>query len=367
MMFRNLFAKSLALALMLGACSKPEQASGTKVSDVDHSFVKRQAVGNCWLYAAASWAESLHKSATGEIADLSESYWTYWHWYDQVVDSGITEISTGGHWGISTRIILEHGYLYESEFIAVDEGREMSETQAAAEAYMNAALQVGGELEDPSVRTPQNVKRVLNAAFGVDIDEASTRAYDASTFVTSSDGLTLRDSLVGPYAWRSVSYPTIYDESQAEFSRARRDAVMKRALRAVNDYWPVVISIHIDFNGLDSSDATFKYDLLQQNGIGTQGGHMVVLEDYAVDNVPDGQGGFMSIEEGDVSPELKEMALQGDVRYLVAKNSWGTNRLDRGLTDGYTRFDADYMNLPMEREGGYRESALRQFILPPGY
>ena len=53
-------------------------ASTDAITDVNHSRVKRQSIGNCWIYAAASWAESLAKSASpsGSELNMSESYWT---------------------------------------------------------------------------------------------------------------------------------------------------------------------------------------------------------------------------------------------------------------------------------------------------
>jgi hypothetical protein len=63
-------------------------------------------------------------------------------------------------------------------------------------------------------------------------------------------------------------------------------------------------------------------------------------------------------------------------RYLVVKNSWGTNRPDRGLSDGYTRFNMDFLNrpLPFGLEHGESDiskgrwySALSGFVLPPKY
>src|SRR5690606_22254175 len=103
-------------------------------------------------------------------------------------------------------------------------------------------------------------------------------------------------------------------------------------------------------------------------GIGSQGGHMVVLSDYTVDNAP----GYGYIGEGEVSDEMKEAALAGDIVLLKAKNSWGTNRPERGLTDGYTRFDWEYLTSPLEWNWGNSEmsscyTTLTNFAPPPGY
>ena len=71
------FLKTLAMTAVVGAvgcasASSEEPASDSaKVADVNHSKVKRQAIGNCWLYATASWVEALNRSATGKELDLA--------------------------------------------------------------------------------------------------------------------------------------------------------------------------------------------------------------------------------------------------------------------------------------------------------
>src|SRR5262245_1995913 len=70
------------------AASGEEGANTENFTDVNQSDVKRQSIGNCWLYATASWSESLNKSATPNdpIPNFSESYWTYWHWFEQIAN-----------------------------------------------------------------------------------------------------------------------------------------------------------------------------------------------------------------------------------------------------------------------------------------
>jgi hypothetical protein len=64
--------KSLSLALAFGIAaqgcsdSKPTAQSDVLVSSVDHTAVKRQSIGNCWIYAQATWLESLIKDDSGE-------------------------------------------------------------------------------------------------------------------------------------------------------------------------------------------------------------------------------------------------------------------------------------------------------------
>ena len=43
------------------------------ISDVDHTAVKRQSIGNCWIYAHATWIESMHKSGHGARASTCRS------------------------------------------------------------------------------------------------------------------------------------------------------------------------------------------------------------------------------------------------------------------------------------------------------
>src|SRR5688572_14957685 len=58
--------------------------SDDPIVDVGQTAVERQSIGNCWIYAHASWIESMHQTASGAAVDLSQSYWTYWHWFDQI-------------------------------------------------------------------------------------------------------------------------------------------------------------------------------------------------------------------------------------------------------------------------------------------
>jgi hypothetical protein len=359
---------AVSLTLSLGACSEPkgDTSSQVKVTDVEHSWVKRQAVGNCWLYAMASWAESLHLAATGEEVNLSETYLTYWHWYNQIAFGGtIREISTGGNWWISRDLVLTYGFMYEGELLAHEDREEMSLAQGQAEAAINEAL-TSGELAKSSARTPERVRAVLDRAFGVNMAEAYRRAHDASELIVGTYSgfvVTLREAL---NSWQPLSYPRSYRHGDIDmFEQGTRDQLITRALRALNDKQPVVISVFVDFNAFDTEAEMFKHSKGLEAGIGEQGGHMVVLEDYTVDQVSDGQGGYISIGEGEVSDREKEMALRGKLRYLVAKNSWGTGR--SGLSNGYTRFDKAYLDQPLPRADGGAASALQTVILPPGY
>ena len=133
------------------------------------------------------------------------------------------------------------------------------------------------------------------------------------------------------------------------------------------------MDIDIDFNAMDLADnGSFKKSLLDAAGTpGKQGGHVVVLKDYLVENVP----GYGTLGRGDLPSGQKAAALQGDLVALIAKNSWGVKRPDRGMIDGYTAFYKDYLYGPItwkpdeDNVEGSTElvTPLESFILPPGY
>src|SRR5262245_36491783 len=94
---RSLLTASLVGLLGFGvACDSDSGSQTGDVTNVPNSDIERQSIGNCWIYATASWVEAIHLIATQETFDASQSYWTYWHWYDQIVEGFNDEIETGG-------------------------------------------------------------------------------------------------------------------------------------------------------------------------------------------------------------------------------------------------------------------------------
>jgi hypothetical protein len=364
---------ALSLGLPVAACERQAvDASGVLTTHVSHTDVKRQSIGNCWLYAQATWLESMILSGTGESVNVSESYWTYWHWHDQIVGSSIPALQTGGWWWESKAILMEHGFVKEEDFIPDEASEEMSAMQAAALETINEALKEGGSLAKTEDRTPEKVRAALDKAFGHSMADAEAKARKADKQVVGKRGN--QDVMLSTEieAWRSVSFPAVYGKDTpvpASTKTARKD-ILRRVMKALNDNKPVVMTMMIDFNAMDAEDkGSFKFETLAAAGAtGRQGGHMVVLHDYTVDNVP----GVGSIGEGDVSEELQAKALDGDLNYFVAKNSWGTNRPERGITDGYTRFFDGYLTKQLEwkdegQETGSFYTTLQEFVLPPGY
>ena len=68
-MLRSVRTLALSSLLVLGAglgvgCAMDVGSSSSDITDVPQSDVERQSIGNCWLYAEASWVESMHLSAT---------------------------------------------------------------------------------------------------------------------------------------------------------------------------------------------------------------------------------------------------------------------------------------------------------------
>ncbi|MCX6117101.1 MAG: hypothetical protein NT027_06145 [Proteobacteria bacterium] len=373
-----------SVLLTLSSCHQNEtsQKSNLDVTDVNHTPAKRQSIGNCWLYATSTWAESLHLTATNESINLSESYWTYWHFYNELRYAQ-ESISTGGTWEMASSIIEQHGWMEEKEFLPAEADLEMSQVQAKAESFVNSELAEGGRLASRSSRTPELMMQVLDEAFGVKMAEAKLLAKPAADLIVGKNAQSefygvdqVINNSQTDHSWSNVSYPVVYGKKARVRAPQKRERlnVLKRVMTALNDGQPVIMSVDVDFNALKNTPyATFDLDTLKESGsMGRQGGHLLVLEDYTVRNVP----GVGDLGEGNMSPEMKALALSGDVSSLKAKNSWGTNRPERGLTDGHTSFTIEYLDavLPWAREEGdtdernaYWHNALSDFILPPGY
>jgi hypothetical protein len=428
--------KKLIGALLLCLACGPSQIDERNPSDeqiieedsaitsVDHSKVERQSIGNCWVYAVTGWAEALNRSAAvagQEELNLSQSYITYWHWFDQIANSGVSNIETGGSYEVALRLFDRYGMTREGHFIPSEATAEMSARQKSALDKVNASLKSGvladsknrrnramvrAEL-DKAWNLDADVVKALDTVFGKDVSKTIARDYTmvAPAVTTRADGSsvviirakdiavkttkfaagvstasvgTLQDvmgsgnySRTGALAWKSVYYPT---------NSSSRRAFQKRVQRALHDKQPVIVSWFVDFNAL-GRDSTFKLDRLQQSGPGRQGGHMVVMHDYEVDNVP----GFGTLPAGTIEnrPEALTAALSdtATIKFFRIKNSWGTMRSDRWDTSslpGYHDLYVDYLNGPVkqctEKADGSVDTAscsnttpLWDVVLPAGY
>lgn len=386
--FLALSGLSLTLFLTGAGCSDADPAPpvpevyGTvddALVDVEQSAVKYQSVGNCWLYANASWAESLHKSVAGEELDISESYWTYWHWFDQIARgnrlSGRSEVSTAGSWRTGTNIAARYGWMLEGDFLPSETAVIRSARQAAALIAINTSLKSGALATDAARANPATVRAELDTAFGLDatvkgwLDQAFgtgvTRTLSGRAMVPVARGATappiktvyelsvkvpkpsrvravaaqgaplaldtdyavvrLADiiglSSQSSYNWREVGYPT---------TAARRRPVQQVIQRALHDRQPVIMSWFVDFNYRTNGGTVF--DLPDPRPApGDQGGHLIVLEDYQVDTKgPTGVlalGAWLDPADPANLPSFQAALAPGaELQRIRIKNSWGTHR-----------------------------------------
>jgi hypothetical protein len=409
---------SLALALSLGSalavgCAAPSDqgpvASGSDdIVDVPQTDVERQSIGNCWLYAHASWVESMHKAATGESFDVSQSYWTYWHWFDQVAGGASTTISTGGNWQTANGIVKKYGLVPERAFVLADTASEMSARQATALAAVNESLASGPLKTLAARRDKALVRKELDRAWGLTADVSATldrvfgadvsRTFSSLSSRADASGTDIQraDDFVVAYSTApgSVAVPRKLTQAmsewrQAYYSGADRRAFQLRVQRALHDAQPVIITWFVDFNALESRDTplrgSFNMSTLTELGPGRQGGHMTVIDDYQA-KLADGRVLAAGTTLDPSKPEdkmLLDSALlpSTEVEFFRVKNSWGAARPDRAFAPGmpgYHDLHLDYLDGPVkkcvERDGTTDTSTcpstavpLQNVVLPPGY
>lgn len=369
------------------------------VTDVNHTAVRNQSIGNCWSYAATGWAESLHRARTGQDINISESWITFWDWYGKITGGRVTttagrsEVPTGGWWDGAMTILKARGVVYESEFIPEEAMADRSTRQSDALRAINTALNEGGALATPEARRdPALVLQTLFTAWQLSpaVQAEVTRVFGArGTTVlpysrTTADGFfrpvssipirtsayrngrgqqvdgTLADVIgYGRFAWRSASYGT---------TASARTAFQQRVMRALNDNQPVLISWLVDFNAM-SSTGVFRMSNLTAPG--RQGGHLTVMEDYQVVIRQPGQP-ERTLRAGELATEADQAlaARYGSIEFIRIKNSWGTARdpSGTGFFGGYTDLYTDYLNGPITWTADMaNRTPLSSVILPPGY
>ena len=400
---------SLAAAGLIGCDNLAPAEIGTDeqaITDVEHTPVERQSIGNCWLYSQATWVESMVLSATGEELDVSQSYWTYWHWFDQVTGFFTPdEIQTGGFQFTSHQIVRDRGLMLETDFVPDDSLSEMSDRQASALAAINAALAAGEfegadgakvrEIFDEAWGLSPEVRAQLDQAFGADGEQTLRRgASVAGTSIVDPTTVTVRytERVAGQTQGREATLLDAiaeWNEVRYPFDEAGRREFLRRVQLALHDRQPVVITWDVDFNALENGagerQGSFNLQTLQEaGGPGRQGGHMTVLEDYEAETVDFGllEAG-VTLDPNDPTDAAKlEAALLDSTRItkLRIKNSWGAQRPDREFAPGFPGYHdlwMDYMNGPIAfcpgednptPESCTGESVpLRAVMLPPGY
>ena len=387
-------------------------SSDDDITSVDQSAVKRQSIGNCWIYATTSWLEALNKGATNTELNTSESWLTYWHWYEQLANGRVygDEMQTGGSYGTAASLINRYGVVLEKDFIPEEANQEMSARQASALDAMNALLK-NGSLKDAMAKRDKKAIRAaldkawrldgatvarINTVFGESVDKTLDKSYidkaPGNAVIRAKDmparlkdpttqkfvNVTLADATgtgsaygtrQGKYAFNSADYPTD--------AKGRRD-LFKRVQRALADQTPVLMSWTVDFNAL-TQEAHFSLDQLNRLGPGRHGGHMTVAHDYQA-TVP----GFGLLKAGvQATPEQLQAALSDDtkIEFLRVKNSWGGIRPDRwskAPLPGYNDLEMPYLNGPIKDCPGEDAPTdpsqcvgtvvpLGDFVLPAGY
>jgi hypothetical protein len=419
-------ARSLCLSsiLALGAalavgCTMDVGSSSDDITDVPQTDVERQAIGNCWLYAQASWVESMHLSATGEKFDVSQSYWTYWHWFDQITTGWITgEISTGGNQWTSNDIIRNRGLMPEIDFIPEDAQGEMSSAQSSALSTINTELKTGRLKDSAARRDAKLVRQVMDEAWGLSaavradldkvfgVDGSKSLSDGASTVgtaiiagadfavqyterVTNPNAATVKKTnvLVAMDEWSDDSYPSY--GSVGSLAEERR-VFQIRVQKALHDAQPVVITWDVDFNAMESSDPVLRGSfnlttLKNAGGAGRQGGHMTVLEDYEATTEQYGllkAGVTLDPSNPDDKAKLDAALLPSTVvKFFRIKNSWGAFRDDRSSAPGFPGYHdlyMDYLDGPIafcpDVEGAKTPEncsgttvPFSNVMLPPGY
>ena len=407
---------ALALAASAGGCVGDDTGSASDdVTDVNHTDVERQSIGNCWLYAQASWLESLNLTATGEAFDISQSYWTYWHWYGEITDSwgSMDEISTGGNQWTSNGIVLDRGIMGELDFVPEDATGEMSNRQSTALNKINGELKSGRLSTREARQDGKLVRDVLDEAWGLsgevvaELDQvfgedgAGSLRYGASAdgtaVVPAADfpvqytrrngdevEVVKTNAIQATEEWKVVTYPT-YGSS---LDSKRRDFQI-RVQRALHDAQPVVITWDVDFNAMENGQNELQGSfnlttLAESGGPGHQGGHMTVLEDYEVETEEFGilKAG-VTLDPNDPSEAaMLDAALlpTSKIRFMRIKNSWGSLRPDREFAPGFPGYHdlyMDYLNGPIdwcpsvdspnETNCTGTTVPLNDVMLPPGY
>ncbi len=401
----------LALSVSSGlvACDDTD-SSAEDITDVNNSKVKHQSIGNCWAYATVGWAESLHLTHTGTELNISESWISYWHWYEEIagapssqtaalgtLDKG--QISTGGWFGLAAEIMRRYGVMDEGRFIPSEAEAARSSHQSSALAAINESLK-NGALKDPAARrdrklvraeldkawglTPETIatmndtfgegvtRTFLSASVSPPADSGLRRAAEipVGTNISLSDAIGTPSSTFnflqrkGKYAWNETKYPSS--------ATGRRDFQAKMQA-AMHEGMPVILVWFVDFAAMDSQNRF----LAPPASTGRQGGHMTVVEDYQINDVP----GFGTLEAGTLvtDPAALSAALSPDAKleFIRIKNSWGTSLAPddageefRGYHDLYMKYLDGPLTKCTERDGDKcaiksQVPGLTSMVLPP--
>ena len=351
------------------------------VVDIPHTSVKDQSLGNCWLYAATGWLESLAKRATLHFGqypyNISESYLTYRYLEDQLMspygldpDEGLTE---GGNFSIALRLIKQYGIMWEGTFIPEEQFKDMSSRQERALSYLNKSLKTGAlnRLVSENLRSSEKktlIRTELNKAFQVNLNNLRNRIMNTTSMIVdwkeTRDGsypITLYDMLTNEnFKWKTLKYNG--------YNKAALELRLKKAL---NKEYPVIISWYVDFNAVDDSGIFSLFHFKENGGEpGRSGGHLSVMKDYNVMITNPQTGAKTFLGDGPSSIKEKVWAEKyGKLDSIVIKNSWGRSRSSYrwGRAYGYSKIKADYLFGEIPTSKGGSRTGMSYIVLPPGF
>jgi hypothetical protein len=386
----------------LGACRSSEDpvaGSNVDLTSINKTAARQQSINNCWLYATAAWTESLHLRVSKEKLDVSEAYWSYFYWFDQLTDHRFSpnrsrKIEATGTWGSAAEILRQRGWMNETDFLPQDGGAVYPARQKTAyEAFGAWAAGDAGTLDRASIIAALNrawdlspeVAQKLQAAFGATYErtllspdvklEVGGVHAPREIVIGSGDGdpvpsITIEDLIgdpapeygasegqrVGPYAWSQVL-------ADGDFATGGH-ALLIRAQRALNQNLPLFIGWWAEEDALIAASGRYEIHAGQKLGA-TAYGHASLIVDDQVD-----APGFGVLPVG--VPETRPDALaatllpQANIQFFRIKNSWwGWDVLDGGtapLADGpgYNDIAVDYLRSPAPLGG----TALMLLTLP---
>ena len=345
-----------AICIVMAACSatnEPMAATNDAITSVDDTAVREQSIDNCWLYATAAWAEQMHLQTTRQVVDVSEAYWTFWYWYDQIVGGDVSDsyaqvrlpddgVVSGAFWGTAVELARRYGWMREADFMPT--GVSKSEFHTAALKRLNDEVKTG-VLSTEAARA--NKKVVMNEllrvwgvrpqvannirqVFGDLGDKTLVGSARAAGFVRPLRELRSRslngqellgfDDVIGtPRAgtdiWEGVREGqwawTNFNTSKASSARS--------LLRSIQETLNSDLSVPLSW--LVTEDV--RGGVYGAIGSGEEiGEHLSILVDYEASMVP----GFGTLKLGEPASQAARQAaldVSARVEKLRIKNSWG--------------------------------------------
>jgi hypothetical protein len=397
---RPLASLTGALALAAGCAAPAEEgaSSADAITHVPSTSIESQSIGNCWLYATAAWAESLHLQATNESIDISQGYWSYWDWFEKITgEPNMDAMETGGHFQIAATLGARYGLMGAKDFVPDELRGDQSQRQVRALEAINTSLKSGplsasgshadrrlvrAEL-DKAWALPDTPKEMLDRVFGPAVerrfDTADHRAIkDGTPILVASEIEVSYPKRPGTPPVKTTLATAFHDWNDSFYRMGDRRTFQIRVQRALHDGLPVIVSWFADLNALDRGSFT-RETLAASDHARARGQHVTVIVDYQAKTK------LGLLEAGTtLDPKLPEDKLKLDsalerdavIELFRVKNSWGTTRADRpSLPSSPGNFDLylTYLDGPVSTCDDPDVTKCKNNIpldsvyLPPGY